>query len=80
MMHVQKKIEFVNKYRHNHCYVFEILQKHRYSTTHETVSYTLLTNVEGPAHPDNRKWLEQGLRAAFGYMPKSVKYKYDKYK
>jgi len=74
-----KKTEYENKYRHKHCYVYMFLQKHRYSCQHEQVSYKLLTDITGHKDPQNRKWLEQGLRMSLGYMPKSVKYQYDKY-
>jgi hypothetical protein len=76
---VQKKTESVNKPTHKHCYVYQFLQKERYSVATHPVTYKLLTNITGHKHPDNRKWLEQGLRIAYGFMPKSVKYKYDKY-
>jgi hypothetical protein len=28
----------------------------------------------------NREWLEQGIRIAYGFKPKGITYKYDKYK
>jgi hypothetical protein len=42
--------------------------------------YFLLSDIDGPKHKQNRIWLEQGLRAAYGHYPKGVKYKYDKYR
>ena len=77
---VQKRTEYVNKYKHKHCYVYTFLQKRKDSPIHEITTYHLLTDIEGPHHKENKKWLEQGLRMAYGYMPKSVKYKHDKYR
>lgn len=65
---------------HKHCYVFEFPLQRRDGLGCIIQEYSLLSNIDGPKHKQNREWLEQGLRAAYGFYPKGVKYKYDKYR
>jgi len=65
---------------HKYCYVYEFNMSRRDGFGFITQDYHLLTDIEGHKHKQNREWLEQGLRAAYGYMPKGVKFKYDKYR
>ena len=44
----------------------------------EKMQYVLLTDHENPNSKTNRQLLETGLRIAYGHMPKSVKFLYDK--
>lgn len=64
-------------FQHKHCYVFEFLLTTKHGT--DTIRYSFLTNISDPMHKQNRVDLEQALRIAYGYYPKAVKYKYDKY-
>jgi hypothetical protein len=64
---------------HKHCYVFEFPVTRRDGTGILIEKYGLLTNITGHKNPQNREWLEQGIRMSIGYYPKGVKYKYDKY-
>jgi len=75
-----ENIKSLNKHQHKHCYVYTFLQKHKYGPHHEQIPYNLLTDISGHSNIQNKKWLEQGLRMAYGYLPKSVKFQYDKYK
>jgi hypothetical protein len=68
------------KFKHAHCYVYEFQLSLRDTSGYKTEQYSLLTNVDGHNNRQNREWLEQGLRAAYGYMPKHVRFKFDKYK
>lgn len=65
---------------HKHCYVYEFLLSRRDGFGFICEEYCLLTNIDGHKNKQNREWLEQGLRAAYGFYPKGVKYKYDKYR
>ena len=64
---------------HKHCYVFEFQMTRRDGFGIILQEYALLTNIDGHKHAQNREWLEQGIRMSYGYYPKGIKYKYDKY-
>jgi hypothetical protein len=85
-----KNLGFVNKidynsnmiqFKHKHTYVygFEIQKKSPY-TGWTKYEYTLLTDISDPQCKANRTELESMLRLAYGHLPKSVKFLYEKSK
>lgn len=65
-------------YIHQHAYVYEFLLKRKSPDRgYQRSTYTLLTDIEGPKNKRNRELLEQGLRLAYGMMPRGVRYQYD---
>jgi hypothetical protein len=67
------------QFKHARCYVYEFVLSRR-EGGYEAIKYELLTDITGPKHKQNREWLEQGIRIAYGFKPKGITYKYDKYK
>ena len=58
------------RFKHKHTYVYGFdIQKN-----------TLLTDISDPQCKMNRTTLEMMLRVAYGHMPKSVKFLYEKSK
>ena len=53
------------------------MKRKRPDRGYERMTYTLLTDIEGPKNKTNREMLEQGLRIAYGVMPRGVRYRYD---
>lgn len=67
------------KFKHKHAYVYGFeLQKRAPYFGWEKMQYVLLTDETNPNSKSNRALLETGLRIAYGHMPKSVKFLYDK--
>lgn len=67
------------QFKHAHCYVYEFGLKRR-NSVYKSIKYKLLTDITGPNHKQNRIWLEQGIRIAYGFKPIGITYKYDRYK
>ena len=68
------------KFKHKHAYVYAFeLQKRSPYVGWEKMQYVLLTDHDNPNSKTNRQLLETGLRIAYGHMPKSVKFLYDKF-
>jgi len=67
------------QFKHKHCYVYEFVLKRR-DGGYQSCKYELLTDIDGHKNKQNRIWLEQGIRIAYGFKPKGITYKYDKYR
>ena len=68
-------------YKHKHCYVYKfVLENHKTwpGTRYSQHEYVLCTDVDGPNSKENRKYLEQALRAGYGHFPKTVKYSHER--
>lgn len=66
-------------FKHKHAYVYGFqLQKRDPFVGWQNMEYVLLTDEDNPNSKTNRQLLETGLRIAYGHMPKSVKFLYDK--
>jgi hypothetical protein len=67
----------MKRYTHKHVYVyrFDLTGRDNTRIDHE---YALCTNVDNPNCKDNRTLLESMLRLVYGYMPKGVKFFYEK--
>jgi hypothetical protein len=68
-------------FHHKHIYVYQFEMKNHptWPGTHFTTQeYTLCTNHDGPTSKANKKLLEEALRIVYGYMPKGVKFLYEK--
>jgi hypothetical protein len=68
-------------YKHEHVYVYQFEVKN-HPTWHGTstckMEYSLCTNIDGHNHKENRSTLEHMLRVVYGYMPKGVKFLYER--
>jgi hypothetical protein len=69
----------MKRYKHEHIYVyqFELAKRDPYIGV-EKCEYVLCTNIDGPKHKENTKTLETMLRTVYGFMPKGVKFLYEK--
>jgi hypothetical protein len=59
--------------------VFKVILTNKNGLNRQEVLYHFLTDVDGIRDPQNKIWLEQGMRIAYGHMPKTIKFQYDKY-
>jgi hypothetical protein len=67
------------KYKHKHIYVYGYhINKKSPATGVTPYEYVLCTDHDNPNGKQNRAILESMLRIVWGYMPKVVKFKYEK--
>ena len=67
------------KYKHKHTYVYSYFINKRNPYIGVTqYDYVLCTDHDNPNGNQNRSILESMLRIMWGYMPKLVKFKYEK--
>jgi hypothetical protein len=68
-------------YKHQHVYVYQF-EMNNHSTwpgKHTcNMNYVLCTNITDPNHKENKTLLEHMLRTIYGFMPKYVKFLYEK--
>jgi hypothetical protein len=67
------------KHKHKHIYVYEyFINKKAPATGVTPYEYVLCTDFDDPNGKTNRAHMESMLRVIWGYMPKVVKFKYEK--
>ena len=89
MKNVLRMLGFVNKniynsnmikYKHKHIYVYSYFINKKPPMSGVTpYEYSLCTDHDNPNGKQNRAILESMLRIVWGYMPKVVKFKYEKH-
>ena len=68
-------------YKHKHRYVYKFLlakNKNDFNGTYHTQEYVLCTDIDGPNNKQNRKLLENMLRVAYNFYPKSVRFSHER--
>jgi hypothetical protein len=71
------------KYFHKHVYVYQFEMNNHATWPGKTtcsMQYALCTNKTDANHKENRLLLEHMLRVIYGYMPKHVKFIYERIK
>jgi hypothetical protein len=69
----------MTKYKHKHTYVYSYFINKKAPFVGVTqYDYVLCTDHDNPNSKANRTILESMLRIVWGYMPKLVKFKYEK--
>jgi len=68
-------------YKHKHRYVYKFLltnNKNNFNKMCCTQEYVLCTDIDGPNNKQNRKLLENMLRVAYNFYPKSVRFSHER--